>query len=141
MSQLISFPDCPSVRPVNPIVTDLWEVEEDYSILLSRGRKLLIKKGFRMDGASIPRMFWRVVGHPFQLPLLPCALAHDGLYAAELLPRGECDWEFLSLQELAGIGWAKRNTIYSAVRAGGVFVWGKHTPASISEARRFCSIR
>lgn len=33
------------------------------------------------------------------------------------------------------VGWARRNAVYSAVRAGGGFVWSGHAPGSVAEAR------
>ena len=33
--------------------------------------------GTETDGASIPRVFWRAVGHPFRSVCLPAAVIHD----------------------------------------------------------------
>ena len=138
MPEKIVFPNCPALLP---ITNDKWVVDDNYSAVIHTGQTVSIRKGMETDGASIPRICWRVIGHPFMLPILPCALVHDALYAGELLARNECDWAFLCLMQSAGIGWFKRNTVYSAVRAGGAFVWGKHTVKSICDARKFCKIK
>lgn len=124
------------------VTNDKWVVEEDYFIF-HRGKCIKIKKGFTTDGASIPNtpMIRWLIGHPFSMPLLPCAIGHDGLYAGELLPRKECDWLFLELMKRAKIGWLKRNAVWSAVRLGGAVVWARHTVDSILKAREYCSCK
>jgi hypothetical protein len=101
---------------------------------------LVIKKGFIFDGVSIPRICWRVVGHPFETPLLLAALPHDILYATETFTQSECDWIFIELMEELKINWVKRNLVYSAVRMGGGFVWRKHTKKSIENAKAYIRI-
>lgn len=112
----------------------------DYRVTLENDAVLTLRRGFSFNGASIPRCFWRVVGHPFEMPLLIAATAHDGLYSAELFPRAQCDWNFLLLMQRSGICWIKRNTVYAAVRSAGWAVWNKHTPASVAAARKLCLI-
>jgi hypothetical protein len=122
---------------------DVCVLEDDfYFDVIVKGKKhtILIKKGFSFDGASIPRFFWRTIGHPLQYPIVICALPHDGIYAAELFERGECDWIFLTLLQKVKVNWFKRNIIWLAVRGGGYFVFKKHTKESITEAKKYVSI-
>lgn len=56
------------------------------------GSLLCIRKGYRFNGASIPRIFWVVVGHPFDPRHEVAALIHDILYGTGMLPRGQADW-------------------------------------------------
>lgn len=142
---VLSYPDLPALMPL-PDKTENWRLECHFLTPLVNGRALLLRRGLVTDGASIPRLAWRVIGHPFSKDLLPHALGHDGAYAAELMTRTECDDWFLTSMAMAeshyalSVGWTKRNAVWSAVRVGGSFVWSRHTDASIAEARRYVSV-
>ena len=113
---------------------------EDVIYTLPGNRQILIKKGFVFDGASIPRFFWRIIGHPLDHEFIRAVLLHDGLYAAELLAQALSDEAFLEFMKYYDdIGWTKRNTMHKAVRIGGRSVWKDHTPESIKEAREYVS--
>ncbi|MDD5698499.1 MAG: DUF1353 domain-containing protein [Victivallaceae bacterium] len=113
---------------------------EDVIYILPGDRRILIRKGFVFDGASIPRFFWRTVGHPLDHEFIRAVLLHDGVYAAELLPRKDGDWAFLEfMRYYDDIGWIKRNAMYEAVHCFGGSVWANHTPESISNAREYVS--
>ena len=133
---MTKFPIAPVLQP---ITNNKWILHEDY-VCAFKGKIIVIRKDFSTDGASIPNtpMIRWLIGHPFSMPLLPCALVHDALYAGELLPRNECDWLFLELMKRAKIGWVKRNAVWSAVRLGGTFVWARHTVDSVLKARKYC---
>lgn len=134
---MTKFPQAPMLRPIS---NSKWIVEEDY-IIAHKGTIITIRKGFETDGTSVPNtpMIRWLIGHPFSMPLLLDALPHDAIYAAELMPRNEADWFMLDLMKRSGLNWLKRNAVWSAVRVGGMFVWGKHTKASVEKARKFCS--
>ena len=134
-SHVAVYPELPSLTPV-PDMTDNWTVDCHWRSQLVKGRAVLIDRGFATDGASIPRIAWRLIGHPWSKDLLPHALAHDALYAGELLDRKACDRWFLDSMTLAGVGLVKRNAIYAAVRVGGGCVWSKHTAEGVAAARR-----
>lgn len=130
----------PDLAPVPD--TELWELQADWYIDLPvSGKRLLIRKGFRTDGASIPRFLWPVVGSPFDPNYIAPALAHDALYEAELLDRPECDAEFRELLNKNGDHAAdKASTFYRAVRCCGWKTWYfDHTSATILAARSFAS--
>ena len=98
------------------------------------------RKGFVFDGASIPRFFWRIIGHPLDHEFIRAVLLHDGLYASELLAQALSDEAFLEFMKYYDdIGWLKRNAMHKAVRVGGGSVWKDHTPESIKEARKYVS--
>ena len=112
----------------------------DVIYTLPGGRQILIKKGFVFDGASIPRFFWRIIGHPLDHEFIRAVLLHDGLYAAELLAQALADTAFLEFMKYYDdIGWLKRNAMHKAVRIGGGSVWKNHTPESVKEARKYVS--
>ena len=113
----------------------------DYEVPLpDNSVALTARRGFRFDGASIPRFFWRLFGHPYQMPLLPCALAHDALYATQLLPRADCDNAFLYLMRHSEIGLLKRYAVWLGVRLFGWLVWQRRSEKRIHGARIFCRL-
>jgi hypothetical protein len=111
---------------------------EDVIYVLPDDRRLLIKKGFIFDGASIPRFFWRVVGHPLDPEFIRAALLHDGLYASELEEQEECDLLFEEfMEDYDDISWAKRTAMYQAVHWFGGNVWKEHSQESVLNARKY----
>lgn len=95
----------------------LYRVEEFFDIV--------IPAGTTTDGASIPRLLWRVCGHPLQAPRVYAALAHDWLYrnAWRLgITRKEADRIYRALLRHFGIGAFAAGVEYYALRAFG----GRH---------------
>lgn len=113
----------------------LWNDWESHIETEKFAFHLDIEVGFKTDGGSIPIAFQNIY-RPLGKYLLSFII-HDALYAGELCTRAEADWILLELLEYQGACWARRNTVYSAVRAGGVFVWAKHTKKSVDHARSF----
>ena len=50
-----------------------------------------IPEGFVWDGASIPRYFWRMFGHPYDRHHLRGGLKHDFNYQEGIMSRSKCD--------------------------------------------------
>jgi hypothetical protein len=115
--------------------TGQWELTRPWACPLSVGNSLSLDPGFTSDGASIPRVLWPLVGPRFGAKTFPAALAHDALYAAELLSRRQCDMEFARLLGLYGVGWFRRRLYYRAVRGFGWIVWQRHSVSSVAQAR------
>ncbi|OGV45209.1 MAG: hypothetical protein A2017_06620 [Lentisphaerae bacterium GWF2_44_16] len=113
-------------------------------VLLSEMRFILYKynceivffPGFRCDGGSVPKAFWSAVSDPYSTRFLLAFFLHDGLYAAELFTRSECDWIFLELMRELGVSWRKRNEVWAAVRMGGWWVWLGHMKTIVNENRK-----
>ena len=55
---------------------------------------LIVPKGFESDGCSMPRFFWRVCGHPFDMQYLREAILHDWLYKMQMFNRKVADTIF-----------------------------------------------
>ena len=55
---------------------------------------IVVPKGFESDGCSMPRFFWRVFGHPFDMQYLREAILHDWLYKEQQLDRKVADQIF-----------------------------------------------
>ena len=78
-----------------------------------------VLRGFDFDGASIPRIFWSIIGSPMFGKHVRAACLHDALYASRLLPRDECDALFLEAMQVDDVGWLTRKLMYRAVRLAG----------------------
>jgi len=129
--------DAPHIHPVS---NETYQLDHDYRATAG-GYWFLIRKGFVTDGASIPRMLWRIVGHPFMGKVLPAALVHDGLYQTEALPRAECDAIFRELLLANGVNKVKAWSMWVGVRIGGGLVWQSHDLSDIALTKPFVEIK
>jgi hypothetical protein len=133
------------MKPTQPVgafndATGLWSLLLPWRCPIGRGRTLCIAPGFESDGASIPRVLWSAVGPRYAADTFPAALAHDALYASELVPRDEADAIFRDHLREMGVSRIKRNAYYAAVRLAGWAVWNRHSEQSVYDARRFIAI-
>ena len=94
--------------------------------------KITVKKGYKTDGASIPKIFWSVLSSPFDGALVYGAIIHDGLYAKMTLTRKECDKLLKEMAIEKGYSTIKANIIYSLVRLFGKTHWQKDTANQMS---------
>ena len=139
---VVLYPEIPGMDPPSLEAVKLnpdapWTVTCNWLGPLHEGRAVLIDRLFRTDGASIPRFAWPLIGHPFQVPLLPYALEHDALYVARYLSRKATDRRFYA--SMTGDGYISRckaGTIYNAVHLFGGSAFNRHTEESIGEARK-----
>jgi hypothetical protein len=99
------------------------------------GTWIKVLPGFVCDGGSIPRIVWWL-----DSPIGDGAAAyflHDAAYGAEIGTRAFCDFVMLEGLQVLGMGWTRRNIIYSSVRSCGGIVWGRHTAQSVLENRKY----
>lgn len=135
------FPEKPAIRPLegsdyelgqkfvfHATVACAWDVE------------VRVKPGFRTDGASIPRLLWRVFGSPYDPDIFAAAIGHDALYRGEIVPRRDADAAFLYMMAKHGVRKRRRRLIWLGVRLFGWITWLSHTPESVAEARRYISL-
>ena len=121
-------------------------VDENVFILLedvvveSLGYKIIVKKGFDFDGASIPQALWSVYGNPLSGKFRIAALVHDALYVSQKLPRELADAIFLDLMKQHEVGYMKRQTMYYAVRSAGWYVWRRNTKEEIETYKEFINV-
>lgn len=115
-------------------------LRQDEKILLPDGRTLTVKSGFDFDGVSVPRAFWSSTYHPFHHRTIAAGLAHDALYASELLPRAEADAIFRDLLANWGVSWYTRNKMWIAVRVAGGGVWAQHDPDEVEYYRTLVTL-
>ena len=78
-----------------------------------------VPAGFITDGASIPRFFWRFIGHPFEGEYIGVYVEHDHDYAVGKISRNVAEKKLLDGLKAKGIGYCKRYAIYWAVRLFG----------------------
>jgi len=84
-----------------------------------------VPKGYAFDGASIPRIFWSLVGQPTDGLSLRAACIHDWMcdHAETYAMRRLGDTFFLHIMEDSGVSKLRRLILYLAVRFYGRFIW------------------
>lgn len=116
-----------------------YRVHEPYTAS-SQGLRVTVHPGYRYDGASIPRMFWRLIGGPFSGAYAPAALVHDALYETQMVSRAHADRVFYDLMRRCGEGRARAKLMYWGVRAGGWTGWNSYAPDRIRAARELVTV-
>ena len=88
--------------------------------------KVSIPEGFLSDGASVPRLFWRLLSPPIDPVTIAPSLIHDYLYingSRMGLTRAEVDsWYAYALHENGYPLW-KCHLTYYGIRIGGASHW------------------
>ena len=120
-----------------PVVSVIIDDEGETKIKLLKGFRFYfnrkthyIKKDFICDGASIPRAFWRIVGHPLEGKYLPGALVHDFCYRTHCVSRSDADYLFYTLLRKYEVSFVKRCAMWLAVRLFGGACYGKINKAA-----------
>jgi len=98
------------------------------------GIEYIVPKGFPSDGASIPRLCWRVIGHPFDMKYLREAVLHDWMYNVQPVSRKEADDIFEQLLRTR-VSWLRRKLIYRAVRTFGWVAWNNNAKLLQKQAK------
>lgn len=88
--------------------------------------KIVIPKGFVSDGASIPKVFWSIIGSPWSGRYARAALPHDYLYYTQAISRKKADLEFYRAMKVLRVSFVKRWTMYHAVRTFAWMTWKNH---------------
>lgn len=107
------------------ILEDNKRIRLDYDVELvlyfegvTNQKTFTIPKGFLFDGASIPPMFWGLIGEPDDNEFIEAALVHDFLYRRRY-NREVSDKIFKDYLIREGVwGW-KATLMWAAVRIGG----------------------
>lgn len=100
-----------------------------------RAFRVTIARGFSFDGCSIPRLLWRLCGHPMEIPRVAAALAHDWLYAAHVCDRALADAIYRAICLAIGMSSARAAIEYRALRWFGGSAWKSHGAADQTSAR------
>jgi hypothetical protein len=90
--------------------------------------------GSRVDGASIPRAFWTVVGGPFEGKYRNASVLHDVAYEQQKKPWQEVDRMFYNAMRCSGVGAIKAKTMYyTLVRHGRHWKSSRAAAAELAE--------
>lgn len=91
------------------------------------GERVCVPRGFESDGASVPRMFWRLVFPTIDPKALRAAIAHDYIYRTH--PEGwtkeEADDMFYDLLVEDGVPKWRAWLAYKAVDLFGGWSWNE----------------
>jgi len=121
---------------VDILEDNILRLREDFSY-----GKYTAKKGFLFNGASIPKFFWRFVGHPFSSKYVRSAVIHDILCESEVIPREDTDKLFKEMLKKDRVeGW-KVPLMYRAVRGSALVTGSKHPPEVIRFALKHLVIK
>ena len=77
--------------------------------------------GSVVDGASIPRYLWSVMGGPFEGKYRNGSVLHDVAYGQHNRPSWDCDRMFYNAMRCSGVSAAEAKTIYYAL-----YKFGRH---------------
>lgn len=101
---------------------NVWIIDETFSYIFDdMGIRTTIQQGFKTDGASIPRLLWRVIGHPFAPCTIRAVVVHDYLYSRHCdlkMDRKKADREFINIMKADNVNIIKRIIMYFGVRIG-----------------------
>lgn len=121
-----------------------WENDGVTMVLLNElrytdpyGEVWVAKPGARVNGASIPRAFWSLIGGPFEGKYRNASVLHDVAYEEQTRSWEDADRMFYNAMRCSGVGAVTAKTMYYTLRRHGRH-W-KHRQAipvqSASDAR------
>jgi len=90
--------------------------------------------GSVVDGASIPRSLWSLMGGPFEGKYRNASVLHDVSYDQKTRPWSECDRMFYNAMRCSGVSAVEAGTMYYSLRRFGRH-WEapKATPVKVGE--------
>ena len=92
--------------------------------------------GSRVDGASIPRAFWGLIGGPFEGKFRNASVLHDVAYEQQNRPFQDVDLMFYNAMRCSGVGPVVAKTMYySLVRHGRHWKHRQAVPVDSDPAR------
>jgi hypothetical protein len=97
---------------------DWLHLIEDWCFYID-DKPVWIPAGYEYDGASIPRIFWSIIGSPFEPRLQAAALAHDWIYLTHIYSRALADEVIYQLTIRSKVNTVKAHIIWAAVRSCG----------------------
>src|SRR6266480_4057186 len=103
-----------------------WEPDGRTMTLLSelrytdpQGFTWIAPSGSQVDGASIPRSLWSIMGGPFEGKYRNASVLHDVAYEQHKRPWQDCDRMFYNAMRCSGVGAVEAKTMdYSLYRFG-----------------------
>lgn len=95
----------------------------------SKGNVWIAPAGSKVDGASIPKSLWSIMGGPFEGRYRNASVLHDVAYDQRDRPWQECDLMFYSAMRCSGVSTVEAGTIYYAL-----YKFGRHWPYTVKKA-------
>src|SRR6266403_3408249 len=86
--------------------------------------------GSKVDGASIPRSLWSLMGGPFEGKYRNASVLHDVAYDEHKRPWEDCDRMFYYAMRCSGVGATEGKTMYYAL-----YKFGHHWKFTIKRAK------
>jgi Protein of unknown function (DUF1353) len=86
--------------------------------------------GATIDGASIPRSLWSVMGGPFEGKYRNASVLHDAAYDQRNRPWQDCDRMFYNAMRCSGVGAVEAKTMFYAL-----YRFGHHWKFPIKRAK------
>jgi hypothetical protein len=80
-----------------------------------KGEVWVAPEGSLVDGASIPRYLWSIMGGPFEGKYRNASLLHDVAYGQKNRPWQDCDRMFYHAMRCSGVGGVEAKTLYYAL--------------------------
>lgn len=94
-------------------------LEKDFSFIDGDGLEWLAPKNSIVDGASIPRFFWRYIGSPFVGKYREASVIHDVYCQTKSRPHKQVHKVFLNMMLASGVDKDDAEQMYLAVKIGG----------------------
>ncbi len=102
-----------------------WELQQEFIYYVGStlsGEAIYVPKGFKTDFASIPKIFWSIIGSPTG-KYTGASVIHDYCYYKGMYTRKRSDQIFLEAMKVLKVSWWKRYSMYFAVRIGAGIPW------------------
>lgn len=81
---------------------------------------------FISDGASIPKVFYTLIGGRWTGKYVEASIPHDWLYFSQIIKRSCADAIFLEGMKYLGVSFWRRRIMWLAVRLRGWIPWNYH---------------
>jgi hypothetical protein len=95
-----------------------------------KGETWIAPAGSKVDGASIPRYLWSLMGGPFEGKYRNASVLHDVSYDQHNRPWQDCDRMFYNAMRCSGVSAAEAKTMYYAL-----YKFGRHWKFPIKRAK------
>src|SRR4029077_11502836 len=95
-----------------------------------KGEVWIAPAGSKVDGASIPRSLWSLMGGPFEGKYRNGSVLHDVAYDQHKRPWQDCDRMFYNAMRCSGVGTVEAGTMYYAL-----YKFGHHWKFPIKRAK------
>jgi Protein of unknown function (DUF1353) len=95
-----------------------------------KGDVWIAPAGSVVDGASIPRSLWSIMGGPFEGKYRNASVLHDVSYEQHNRPWADCDRMFYNAMRCSGVGPVEAGTMYYSL-----YKFGRHWKFEIKKAK------